>query len=295
MRNTLAKKLKEFKWAKEEGCYVSNPGKIYKLRDKIQKLKYQEESMWKQRSRNAWLKEGDSNTCYFHCRANQRNLHNFISGLEDNAGVWVEDENRFSGIIEEYYRSIYSSLNPSDFDNILQGIHPAITEEVVELLGCNFHVDEVGVALKKMASLTTPGPDGMSPIFYKSFRHIVGEDVTAVVLKALNTGVVSDSLNSTFIALISKIKHPKKVSNFQPINFCNFVYKLISKVVVNRLKKFLASAIPQSQSAFLSGQLITDNVLMAFETLHYLKRKAQRKVGQMDLKLDMSKAYDRVE
>ena len=210
MRNTLAKKLKEFKWAKEEGCYVSNPGKIYKLRDKIQKLKYQEESMWKQRSRNAWLKEGDSNTCYFHCRANQRNLHNFISGLEDNAGVWVEDENRFSGIIEEYYRSIYSSLNPSDFDNILQGIHPAITEEVVELLGCNFHVDEVGVALKKMASLTTPGPDGMSPIFYKSFRHIVGEDVTAVVLKALNTGVVSDSLNSTFIALISKIKHPKK-------------------------------------------------------------------------------------
>ena len=279
MRNTLAKKLKEFKWTKEEGCYVSNPGKIYKLRDEIQKLKYQEESMWKQRSCNAWLKEGDSNTCYFHCRANQRNLHNFISGLEDNAGVWVEYENRFGGIIEEYYRSIYSSSNPSDFDNILQGIHPAITKEAVELLGRNFHVDKVGVVLKQMASLTTPGPDGMSPIFYKSFRHIVGEDVTAVVLKALNTGVVSDSLNSTFIALILKIKHPKKVSDFQPISFCNVVYKLISKVVVNRLKKFLASAIPQSQSAFLSRQLITDNVLMAFETLHYLKRKAQSKVG----------------
>ena len=87
VRNTLAKKLKELKWAEEIGCYVSNPRKIYQLRDKIQKPKYREESMWKQRSRNAWLKEGDSNTRYFHSRANQRNKRNFISSLEDNAGI----------------------------------------------------------------------------------------------------------------------------------------------------------------------------------------------------------------
>ena len=59
MRNTLAKKLKELKWAEEDGCCVSNPRKIYQLRDEIQKLKNREESMWKQRSHNAWLKEGD--------------------------------------------------------------------------------------------------------------------------------------------------------------------------------------------------------------------------------------------
>ena len=251
--------------------------------------------MWKQRSRKAWLKEGDNNTRYFHCRANQRNQRNFISGLEDNVGVWVEDESRLGGIFEGYFRTIFSSSNPSNFDSILQGIHPAITEEAAELLGRDFHADEVGVALKQMASLTAPGPDGMSPIFYKSFWHIVGEDVTAVVLKALNTGVVPESLNSTFIALIPKIKHPRKASNFRPISLCNVVYKLISKVVVNRLKKILATAIPESQSAFLSGRLIIDNVLVAFETLHYLKRKTQGKVGQMALKLDMSKAYDRVE
>ena len=115
-----------------------------------------------------------------------------------------------------------------------------------------------------------------------------------MVLKALNTGVVLESLNSTFIALIHKIKHPKKVSDFRPISLCNVVYKLISKVVVNRLKKILAKAILESQSAFLSRRLITDNVLVAFETLHYLKRKTQGKVRQMALKLDMSKAYDRV-
>ena len=173
--------------------------------------------------------------------------------------------------------------------------HPAITEEAAEFLGRDFHADKVRIALKQMVPLTAPGPNGISPVFYKSFWHIVREDVTTVVLKALNTGVVLESLNSTFIALTPKIKYPKKASDFRPISLCNVVYKLISKVVVNRLKKNLAKAIPESQSAFLSGRLITDNVLVAFETLHYHKRKTQGKVGQMALKLDMSKAYNRVE
>ena len=99
----------------------------------------------------------------------------------------------------------------------------------------------------------------------------MGDDVTAIVLKALNTGVVHESLNTTFITLIPKIKHPKKVSDFRPISLCNVIYKLISKVVVNRLKKVLAQTIPESQSAFLLGRLIYDNILMAFETLHHLK------------------------
>ena len=92
-------------------------------------------------------------------------------------------------------------------------------------------------ALKQMAPLTAPGPDGMSPIFYKTYWHIVGKDVTSMVLNALNSGVVHESLNPTFISLIPKIKNPKKVSDFRPISLCNVVYKLISKVLVNRLKK----------------------------------------------------------
>ena len=132
-----------------------------------------------------------------------------------------------------------------------------------------------------MAPTTAPGPDGMSPIFHKPFRHIVGDDVTSIVLNALNSGIVHESLNSTFISLI-------------PINLCNVIYKLISKMLVNRLKLVLPNIVSDSQSAFLSGRLITDNMLVAFETLHYLKRKTQGKLGYMALKLDMSKAYDQV-
>ena len=118
-----------------------------------------------------------------------------------------------------------------------------------------------------------------------------------VVLKVLNSSVVLESINYTFIALIPKVKQPRKVFDFCPISLCNVVYKLFSKVLVNRLKFFLAKAIPKSQSAFFfpSRRLISDNVSVAFETLHYLKGKTQGKLGYMTLKLDMSKTYDRVE
>ena len=146
-----------------------------------------------------------------------------------------------------------------------------------------------------MAPTTAPGPNGMSPVFYKSFWHIVGNDVTSIVLNALNSGVVHESLNSIFISPIPKIKNPKKFFDFRPISLCNVIYKLISKVLVNCLKLVLPNIASDSQSSFLSRRLITDNVLVAFETLHYLKRKTKGKLGFMALKLDMSKAYDRVE
>ena len=123
----------------------------------------------------------------------------------------------------------------------------------------------------------------------------MGGDITNAVLVALNLGIILESINTTFISLIPKIQNPKKVSDFRPISLCNVFYKLISKVLVNRLKLVFPYVVSDSQSAFVSGRLIIDNVLVAFETLHYLKGKTQGKLGFMALKLDMSKAYDRVE
>ena len=97
-----------------------------------------------------------------------------------------------------------------------------------------------------MAPHTTPGLDGMPPIFYKFFWHVVGEDITTVVLRALNSSIVPESINTTFIFLIPKIKSPKKVLDFRPVSLCNVVYKLIAKLVANRLKNFLANTIPDS-------------------------------------------------
>jgi len=194
-----------------------------------------------------------------------------------------------------YFDTMFTTSNPTGFDEILGGLLPTVTDEMNVSLNKPYNAKEVLKTLHQMDPLIAPGPDGMSPIFYKSFWHIVGKDVLEVVLTALNLGTISKSINSTFLALIPKIKDPKKVSDFRPISLCNVVYKLIAKVLVNRLKLILPYVVSDSQSAFLSGRLITDNVLVAFETLHFLKRKTQGKDGYMALKLNMSKVYDRVE
>ena len=97
-------------------------------------------------------------------------------------------------------------------------------------LNHEYTADEVLQALHQMAPLTAPGSNGMSPIFYKSFQHIVGDDVTTAVLAKLNLGIIPESINTPFISLIPKILIHNKVSDFRPINLCNVFYKLIANV-----------------------------------------------------------------
>ena len=146
----------------------------------------------------------------------------------------------------------------------------------------------------KNHTLSAPGPDGMCPMFFQTYWHIVGHSVTDTVLGILRGAPIPKFLNRTFIALIPKKKKADCMSDFRPISLCNVIYKLVSKVLANRLKSFLDKIVAVNQSAFDPGRLITDNILVAFELFHHMKN-LQNVEGNMALKLDMSKAYDRIE
>ena len=136
--------------------------------------------------------------------------------------------------------------------------------------------------------------DGMPFLFYQTYWDLVGDEVTSSVLHFLNSASLPATLNQTFVTLIPKVKNSEYVSKFWAISLCNVLYKIFSKVLANRLKRILPSIITEYQSAFTKSRLIPDNILVAFESLHSMQRHTG-KDDYMAIKLDMSKAYDRVE
>ncbi|KAI5338229.1 hypothetical protein L3X38_017500 [Prunus dulcis] len=124
---------------------------------------------------------------------------------------------------------------------------------------------------------------------------IVGEDMVAAVLHFFKTGRLLKKINFTHVALIPKVHEPKNMMQLRPISLCNVLYKIGAKVLVTYLKAILPALISDTQSAFVPGHAISDNSIVAFELLHTMHKKNQGRQGYLALKIDMSKAYDRVE
>ncbi|XP_071933651.1 uncharacterized protein [Coffea arabica] len=161
----------------------------------------------------------------------------------------------------------FHAKNPEDFAKILEGVPQTITEEMNRELTRNVSEQEISKAVFSMHPHKSPGPDG----------HLL------------------KSVNETLISLIPKTNTASSISDFRPISLCNVLYKIISKVLTNRFKLVLSACISHSQSAFVPERQILDNVLIAHECIHFLKNKRVGRDGFMAIKLDMSKAYDRVE
>ena len=254
-----------------------------------------QEVYWAQRSRVNWIKHGDKNTSFFHLKASQRRQRNFIKGILDPAGRWCEEIEEVAGVAVDYFNNMFSKGSCNRIEECLDAVQPKVSIEMQQTLSSKFSVDEIKAALFQMGPTKAPGPDGMNAIFYQKFWHIVGDNIVSIVLELFNTSYMILDLNRTYIVLIPKIKNPIKVFDYKPISLCNVIYKIIANVLANRLKQILPQIISPTQSAFVLGRLITDNVLVAYEALHTMHGRRKGKIGTLAMKLDISKAYDKVE
>lgn len=154
-------------------------------------------------------------------------------------------------------------------------------------------IEEVKRAIMKLNKDSAGGPDGMTGAFYQGTWNIIGEDIYEMV-KAFFIG---DEL-PRFITHTNLVLLPKKLvintfSDLRPISFSNFVNKIFSRIIHERIKMVLPLIISPEQAEFVQGKSIAENVLLVQEIITEIKKRG--KPPNMVIKIDMMKAYDRVE
>jgi hypothetical protein len=140
-----------------------------------------------------------------------------------------------------------------------------------------------------------PGPDGFPAAFFQRNWATLKEDIITAVRKFFEEGEMPDGVNDTSIVLIPKNKNAITLKDFRPISLCNVIYKIVAKCLVNRMRPLLKDIISETQSAFIPGRMITDNATIAFECIHALQKGSKIAGKFCAYKLDLMKAYDRVD
>ncbi|XP_027076951.1 uncharacterized protein [Coffea arabica] len=224
-----------------------------------------------------------------------RRRKNRIADIQKENGTWTKNEEELSAEIASYYRDLFKTSEEGDMEEILSGIPHTILGSMNDRLTKPVDEEEIKYAIFSMNLDKVPRIDGMPLIFFQKFWNIVKKNLISAIQTFFHTVHLIKSINHTVISLIPKVMNPTSLKHYKHISLCTIVYKIIAKVLADRLKQVLHFCISKNQSTFIVGRQIVDNIMISHEFLYYLKNKRLGKDDFMAVKLDMSKAYDRVE
>ncbi|CAA7049547.1 unnamed protein product [Microthlaspi erraticum] len=262
-KEKLVKELQEVQVELENMCSDELLQREADLLKEFDTLLEQEEMIWAQKSREKWVAHGDRNTTFFHTSTIIRRRRNRIEMLKDDAGAWISDTPELEKLAMSYYQRLYS------LQDVDQVVVPLPAEGFVELtqlqlrdLNIPFSEEDIVKAVRSMGSLKAPEPDGFQPVFYQKCWTEVGASVTRFALDFFRTGSLPQGTNDVMLVLLPKVASPEKIQQFRPISMCNVLLKIITKVMVERMKPVMTKLIGPAQSSFIPGRLSTDNIVI---------------------------------
>ncbi|CAL1410408.1 unnamed protein product [Linum trigynum] len=267
----------------EEKCLMNELASIWK----------DEELFWSQRSRINGLQKGDQNTNFFHSSTVHRKQRNKIVSLKDEDGNLFSHRADISSHVTEFYHSFFTKSDRIESSTI-QDFPKLVTQELNDEMCIMPTVEEIKAVVFNLGPTKSSGPDGFTGMFIRRFWSRVGPDFCKEVQGFFHTSIMPQGWNDAHIALIPKVQSPEMISQFRPISCCNFRYKIISKILASRMKKWLPGLVSEMKAAFTRGGMIQDNIIILHEILHQFKNHRNGDWDMM-IKLDMCKAYDLVD
>ncbi|KAL2228627.1 UNVERIFIED_CONTAM: hypothetical protein Sindi_1842400 [Sesamum indicum] len=243
-----------------------------------------------------WMKGGDQCSRIFFRKIAQRRVARRIMQINDDNGTTHTDSGEITNEFVRYYQNLLGGNRrqlPLDIRFLRPWAQHVLTTEEAGQLILAFSPEDVKQAVFDIAEDKAPGPDGFSSGFFKAAWSVVGHEVTTAVLDFFSTGKLLKQVNSTLLALIPKVHTPITVGDFRPISCCNVLYKIITKLMVQRLSMVLDKIISPCQGAFIPGRSIGDNIMLAQEL--FTGYNQARLPPRCALKVDIRKAYDTVE
>eukprot|EP00253_Pinus_taeda_P035640 PITA_35640 len=261
------------------------------LYKELYKQNRMEEEEQRQKSRCLWLKSGDKNTSFFHNSLKLRRAGNNIERITVEGRVLTEQV-EIKEAASRHFQTLLTAdphyLENPDFLNIIEN---KISEAQNADLDKEITSEEIEWSIHSMPLDKAPGPDGFTVAFYRTHWEIIKKDYIRMAKNFFTKCKMGSSIKSSHLALIPKDPNPQSFDIFRPISLCNVSYKIITKILANRLKKILPSLISENQGGFVPRRHITDNVILIQEAIH---SSISRKERGMIIKLDMANAFDRV-
>ncbi|XP_043700060.1 uncharacterized protein LOC122650735 [Telopea speciosissima] len=243
------------------------------------------EKLWREKSRNKWLREGDRNSKFFHLSTVIRRSKNQIKCLKKDDGTVVADLVGMAEYVCTFFKNFHKAVPLAEHMDLLDVIPNVLGDDDRVSLEVDPELDEVKNAVWDLDPDSSPRLDGFQGAFFRRCWEIVGTDVGRAVVNFFREGIMPKGMNNYFISLIPKVEGVISLDKFCPICMGNFICKIISKILANRLGALLPCLVSKEQGAFQKGKVIFSNICMASE-MSNLMHKAMRG-GGIGLKLDV--------